>query len=83
MRKMFKIILIVLAVILIAVVVAGVVVFADLASYTATGSETLLPSSAAVGKAPRQIGKKSLFVQLRTPRMREDGYLFGVRVVKT
>jgi hypothetical protein len=34
-------------------------------------------------KVPRQIDKKSLFVQLRTPRMREDGYLFGVRVEKT
>lgn len=33
-------------------------------------------------KCQDKIGKKSLFIQLRTPRMREDCNLFGVRVEK-
>jgi hypothetical protein len=51
MREVFKIIIIVLAVLLIVSGVTAVVLFGDAVSYTATGSETLSPTGAAVGKA--------------------------------
>jgi flavodoxin len=51
MRKAFKIIIAVFAVIVILIVAFGAVVILDLAAYTATGSETLTPTGPSVGKA--------------------------------
>jgi flavodoxin len=51
MRRLFKIILIVLVVFLIAATVFAVVVFGDVAGAMATGSETLSPVGEEVGKA--------------------------------
>ena len=51
MRKILKIVLLVLAVIIIMVVAFGAIIFLDLASYTATGSQTLAPSGTSAGKA--------------------------------
>ena len=51
MRKTFKIILAIFAVLIILVVAFGAVFFLDLAAYTATGSETLSPNGTSVGNA--------------------------------
>jgi sulfite reductase alpha subunit-like flavoprotein len=51
MRKLFKIILAIFAVLIIVIVAFGAIVFLDVAAYTATGSETLTPIGASVGKA--------------------------------
>ncbi len=51
MRKVFKIILAVFAVIIILVAAFGALIFLDLAAYTATGSKTLTPTGASTGKA--------------------------------
>ncbi len=51
MRKVFKIILAVFAVIIILVAAFGAIVFLDLAAYTATGSKTLTPTGTSTGKA--------------------------------
>lgn len=51
MRKLFKIILAIIAAIVIVFAVFAAVVFLDLAAYTATGSQTLTPTDAAIGNA--------------------------------
>jgi flavodoxin len=51
MRKAFKIILAVLAVIIIIVVALGAVFFLDLAAYTAAGAKTLTPTGTSAGNA--------------------------------
>jgi carbon monoxide dehydrogenase subunit G len=51
MRKIFKIILVVFAVLIIGVVSFGAIIFLDVAAYTATGSKTLTPAETSVGKA--------------------------------
>jgi flavodoxin len=51
MRKAFKIILAVLAVLIIIVVAFGAVFFLDLAAYTATGTKTLTPTGTSAGNA--------------------------------
>jgi hypothetical protein len=63
----------------------GILQLRLLANYNSQNCESLYDLSGSnLQKVPSQIGKKkSLFVQLRTLIMREDGYLFGVRVEKT
>ncbi len=51
MRKIFKIILTVFAIIIIAVVAFGAIILLDVAAYTATGSKTLTPDGTSAGKA--------------------------------
>ena len=51
MRKILKIILVIFAAIIIIVGAFGAIIFLDLASYTATGSQTLTPTGTSVGKA--------------------------------
>ena len=51
MRKIFKIILAIIAVLIIMVVAFGAIILLDVAAYTATGSQTLTPTGASVGKA--------------------------------
>ena len=51
MRKIFKIVIAVFAVIIIMVVALGAIVFLDVAAYTATGTQTLTPTGTSVGKA--------------------------------
>ena len=51
MRKIFKIILAIFAVMIIIVVAFAAIIFLDIAAYTATGSQTLTPSGTSVGKA--------------------------------
>ncbi len=51
MRKIFKIILAIFAVIIIVVVAFAAIILFDVAAYTATGSQTLTPSGTSVGKA--------------------------------
>ena len=51
MRKAFKIILAIFAVLIILVAAFGAVFFLDLSAYTATGSQTLSPSGTSVGNA--------------------------------
>jgi flavodoxin len=51
MRKVFKIILAIFTVLIIAFVVFAAIIFLDVAAYTATGSQTLTPSGAAMGTA--------------------------------
>ena len=51
MRKAFKIILAILAVLIIIVVAFGTVFLLDLAAYTATGTKTLTPTGTSVGNA--------------------------------
>ena len=51
MRKIFKIIIAIFAVLIIMVVSFGAIIFLDLAAYTATGSQTLTPTGTSVGKA--------------------------------
>jgi flavodoxin len=51
MRKIFKIILALFAVIIIIVVAFGAIIVLDLAAYTATGSQTLTPTGTSIGKA--------------------------------
>ena len=51
MRKIFKIILAIFAVLIIMVVAFGAIIFLDVAAYTATGSQTLTPTGVTVGKA--------------------------------
>jgi heme/copper-type cytochrome/quinol oxidase subunit 2 len=51
MRRVFKIILVVFAAIIIIVGVFAAVIFLDPAAYTANGSQTLTPSGASIGKA--------------------------------
>jgi flavodoxin len=51
MRKAFKIVIAVFAVIVILVAAFGAIVILDLAAYTATGSETLTPTGTSIGKA--------------------------------
>jgi hypothetical protein len=51
MRKIFKIILVVFAVLIIIVVAFGAIILLDVAAYTATGSQTLAPTGVSVGKA--------------------------------
>ena len=51
MRKIFKIILAIFAVIIIIVVAFGAIILLDVAAYTATGSQTLTPIGTSIGKA--------------------------------
>jgi flavodoxin len=51
MRKIFKIILAIFAVVIIIFVAFAALIFLDLAAYTATGSKTLTPTGTSVGKA--------------------------------
>jgi len=51
MRKIFKIILAVFAVLIILFVSVAAVIFLDVAAYTATGTQTLTPIGTSVGKA--------------------------------
>ena len=51
MRKLFKIILAVFAVLIIIFVSVAAVIFLDVAAYTATGSQTLTPTGTSAGKA--------------------------------
>ena len=51
MRKAFKIVLIIFAVLLVIFVAFGAVFFLDLAAFTATGSETKAPNGPSIGKA--------------------------------
>ena len=51
MRTIFKIILAIFAIIIIATVAFGTIIFLDVAAYTATGSQTLTPTGTSVGKA--------------------------------
>ena len=51
MRKAFKIIIAIFAVLIILVVAFGAVFFLDISAYTATGSQTLSPSGTSVGNA--------------------------------
>ena len=51
MRRIFKILLAVFAVLVIIVVAFGAVFFLDLVAFTATGSKTLTPQGASVGDA--------------------------------
>ena len=51
MRKIFKIILAIFATLIIIVVAFGAIILLDIAAYTATGSQTLTPTGASVGKA--------------------------------
>jgi flavodoxin len=51
MRKLFKSILAVFAVIIIVVVAFGAIILLDVAAYTATGSKTLTPTGTSIGKA--------------------------------
>jgi flavodoxin len=51
MRKIFKIILAIIAVILIVFVAVAAVIFLDVAAYTGTGVETLTPTGASIGTA--------------------------------
>ena len=51
MRKAFKIILAVFAVLIILVVVFGAIFLLDVAAYTATGSQILNPAGTSIGKA--------------------------------
>ena len=51
MRKIFKIILAVFAVLIILFVSVAAVIFLDVAAYTATGTQTLTPTGTSVGKA--------------------------------
>ena len=51
MRKIFKIILVAFAVLIIVVVAFGAIILLDVAAYTATGSQTLMPTGVSAGKA--------------------------------
>ena len=51
LRKLFKIVIAVLAAIVILIAAFGALIFLDLAAYTATSSKTLTPTGTAVGKA--------------------------------
>ena len=51
MRKVFKIILAIFAVLIVLFVAFAAVIFLDVAAYTATGSQTLMPVGASVGTA--------------------------------
>jgi flavodoxin len=51
MRKAFKIILAIFAVLIIAFVAFAAVIFLDVAAYTATGSQTLTPTGTSAGNA--------------------------------
>ena len=51
MKKLFKVILALFAVLIFGVATLGAIVFFDLAAYTSTGSETLTPNGTSVGKA--------------------------------
>jgi flavodoxin len=51
MRKVFKIILAIFAILIIVVVSFGAIIFLDVAAYTATGAQTLFPTGTSVGKA--------------------------------
>jgi flavodoxin len=51
LRKVFKIILAIFAVLIIIVVSFGAIIFLDVAAYTATGTQTLTPTGTSVGKA--------------------------------
>ncbi len=51
MRKIFKIIIAIFAVLIIVVGSFGAIIFLDVAAYTATGSQTLTPTGTSVGKA--------------------------------
>jgi hypothetical protein len=51
MRKIFKIIIAIFAVLIILAVSFGALIFLDLAAYTATGSQTLTPNGTSAGKA--------------------------------
>ncbi len=51
MRKLFKVILAFFAALIIIVVVFGAIIFLDVVAYTATGSQTLIPTEASMGTA--------------------------------
>ena len=51
MRKIFKIILAIVAILIIVVVAVGAIILLDVAAYTATGSKTLTPRDTPAGKA--------------------------------
>jgi flavodoxin len=51
MKKIFKIIIGIFAALIIVVAAFGAIIFLDVASYTATGSQTLTPTGTSIGKA--------------------------------
>ncbi|MCW4019006.1 MAG: hypothetical protein NWF00_10080 [Candidatus Bathyarchaeota archaeon] len=87
MRKIFKIILIMFAVLIVVVVGFAAVIFLNLSGLTATGSETLTPTGASVGKAlvvydPGLSGAAKGVADKVASDLQADGYtvvLAGVR----
>jgi flavodoxin len=87
MRKIFKIILAIVAVLIVLVVAFGAVIFLNFSAITATGSETLTPTGASIGKAlvvydPGLSGAAKGVADKVASDLQADGYtvaLAGVR----
>jgi flavodoxin len=88
MRKAFKIILAIFAVLIIIVVAFGAIIFLDVAAYTATGSKTLTPTGTSVGKAiviydPGLSGTPKGIADKIASDLQEKGYTVTLAGVKS
>ena len=88
MRKMIKVILIVIAVIAIATLIGIVVCFSDVVAYTATGSQTLTPRGASIGKAlvvydPGLSGAAHSIAQKIAGDLKAKGYTVSLAGIKS
>ena len=88
MKKIFKIILIVFAILIIVVVAFGAIFFLDLAAYTATGKQTLTPTGTSIGKAiviydPGLSGTAKSVAEKVASDLQTRGYLVTLAGVKS
>lgn len=87
MRKIFKIVIAIFAVLIIIVVAFGAIFFLDLAGYTATGSQTLTPSGHSTGTAlvaydPGLSGDTKAVAQKVANALQAQGYTVTLAGIK-
>jgi flavodoxin len=88
MKKVFKIILAIFAVLIIIVVAFGAIFFLDLAAYTASGSKTLAPTGASIGSAlvlydPGLSGATTRVAEKVAADLQAEGYTVTVAGIRS
>ena len=88
MNKILKIILVVVTILLIAVAAVGAVIFLDVTAYTATGSQTLIPTGTPTGTAlvlydPGLSGESTKVAQQVAKDLQNQGYTVTLAGIKS
>ncbi|MCW4010269.1 MAG: flavodoxin domain-containing protein [Candidatus Bathyarchaeota archaeon] len=88
MRKIFKILIAILAVMIVAVGLLGAVVVLNLSAYTATGSQTLTPTGTSVGNAlvvydPGLSGAPKVVAEIVAAELQAQGFTVELAGIKS